>query len=38
MKINNLSLKYTFDNFIVGDCNRFAYADAKAIVDNLGKT
>ena len=37
MKINNLSLKYTFDNFIVGDCNRFAHAAAKAIVDNLGK-
>ena len=38
MKINNLSPKYTFDNFIVGDCNSFAHAAAKAIVDNLGKT
>ena len=38
MKINNLNPKYTFNNFIVGDCNRFAHAAAKAIVDNLGKT
>ena len=38
MKINNLSQKYAFDNFIVGDCNRFAHAAAKAIVNNLGKT
>ena len=26
MKINNLNSKYTFNNFIVGDCNRFAHA------------
>ena len=38
MKINNLNPKYTFNNFIVGDCNSFAHAAAKAIVDNLGKT
>ena len=38
MKVNNLNPKYTFDNFIVGRCNNFAHAAAKAVVDNPGKS
>ena len=38
MKVNNLSQTYTFDNFIVGDCNKFAHAATKAVVDNPGKS
>ena len=29
MKLNNLNQKYTFDSFIVGICNKFAYVAAK---------
>lgn len=36
MKVNNLSPKYTFDNFIVGDCNKFAHATAKAVAERPG--
>ena len=36
MKVNNLNPKYTFDNFILGDCNRFAYAAAKAVAEEPG--
>ena len=25
MKVNNLNPKYTFDSFIVGDCNKFEW-------------
>lgn len=32
----NLNNDYTFENFIVGDCNRFAYASAVAVSDNPG--
>lgn len=34
----NLNLKYTFDSFIVGPNNKFAYAMAKAVGDNPAKT
>ena len=38
MKVNNLNPNYTFDNFIVGKCNRFAHNVAKAVADNPGKS
>lgn len=38
MKLNNLNPKYTFDSFIVGICNKFAYVAAKAVADNPGKS
>jgi len=36
--IHNLSLniKYSFDSFIVGNCNRLAYAAAMGVADNPG--
>lgn len=34
----NLDPKYTFDNFITGDCNKFAQATAWAITKNPGKS
>lgn len=33
----NLNLKYTFDSFIVGTNNKFAYAVAKSVADNPGQ-
>ena len=37
-KLNsNLNPKYTFDNFIVGDTNRFACSSAQAVAENPGK-
>jgi len=30
--------RYTFENFIVGDSNNFAYAAARAVADSPGKT
>ncbi len=30
--------RYTFDNFVVGDGNNFAYAAARAVADSPGKT
>ena len=33
----NLNPKYTFDNFIVGDTNRFACSSAQAVAENPGK-
>jgi len=33
---NKLNSKYTFENFIVGDCNQLAYAGAKAISESAG--
>ncbi|MBC8146332.1 MAG: chromosomal replication initiator protein DnaA [bacterium] len=33
-----LNSRYTFDNFITGDCNQLAYAAAKAVADNPGGT
>lgn len=32
------SLRYTFDNFIVGDCNRLAYAAALEVAESPGTT
>ena len=34
---SNLSPKYKFENFVVGNSNRFAQAAAKAVADNPGK-
>ncbi|HVZ41530.1 MAG TPA: chromosomal replication initiator protein DnaA [Candidatus Kapabacteria bacterium] len=33
-----LNPRYTFENFITGDCNQLAYAAAQAIADNPGGT
>lgn len=35
---SNLNPKYTFDSFIVGDSNKFAYMAAVAVSENPGKT
>ncbi len=35
---NNLNHQYTFDNFIVGESNRFAHASSLAVAQNPGKT
>lgn len=35
---SNLNAKYTFDSFIVGDSNRFAYMAAVSVAENPGKT
>ena len=32
--VTGLNQKYTFDNFIVGNCNQFAHAAAKAVAEN----
>lgn len=34
----NLNQKYTFPNFVVASCNRFAHAAALAVADSPGKT
>ena len=37
-KLNsNLNPKYTFENFVVGDTNRFASTTARAVAENPGK-
>ena len=33
----NLNPKYTFENFVVGDSNRFAYSSCMAVAENPGK-
>ena len=35
---SNLNGKYTFDSFIVGDSNKFAYMAAVSVAENPGKT
>ena len=35
---SNLNDKYTFDSFIVGDSNKFAYMAAVSVAENPGKT
>lgn len=35
---NKLTESYTFEKFIVGDCNNLAYSAAKAIADSPGST
>lgn len=37
-KKSNLNPKYTFDSFVVGDSNRFAYMAAVAVSENPGRT
>ena len=32
----NLNPRYTFESFVVGECNRFADAAARSVVDKLG--
>lgn len=34
---HNLNPRYTFESFVVGECNRFADAAARSVADNLGK-
>ena len=34
---SNLNSKYTFENFIVGNSNKFAHAAALAVAENPGK-
>lgn len=36
-KSSNLNFKYTFDNFIVGNSNKFAHAAALSVAENPGK-
>ena len=36
--VNNFSFNYTFENFIVGDTNKFAFAACQAIVDHPADT
>ena len=35
---SNLSKKYEFENFVVGNSNRFAYAASEAVANNPGKS
>ncbi|MBO4242921.1 MAG: chromosomal replication initiator protein DnaA [Clostridiales bacterium] len=35
---DGISSDFTFDNFIVGDCNRFAHASAISVANNPGKS
>lgn len=37
IKKTNLNSKYTFDNFVVGDSNRFAFRSCLAVAQNPGK-
>jgi chromosomal replication initiator protein len=36
--LENLYDDYTFDNFVVGECNQFAHAASLAVVDSPGKS
>lgn len=35
--VSTLNSKYNFENFVVGACNRFAYAAARAVAESPGK-
>lgn len=35
--MSSFNSKYTFENFVVGDSNRFAYSSALAVAENPGK-
>ena len=35
-EVSNIETKYTFDSFVVGESNRFAYAAAKAVSEDPG--
>lgn len=35
---SSLNSKYTFDAYVVGECNKFAHAASKAVADAPGKT
>jgi len=35
--LTNINPKYTFSNFIVGSCNKVAYASCLSVAENLGK-
>ena len=37
VKKTNLNPKYTFDNFVVGDSNRFAFSSCLSVAQNPGK-
>jgi len=37
-RLDRFNPKYTFDNFVVGDCNRLAYAAAVEVAENPGNT
>ena len=37
-RTNQLNLKFTFDNFVVGPCNQFAHAAAKAVATTPGRS
>jgi chromosomal replication initiator protein len=37
VKRTKLNPRYTFDNFVVGDCNRLAYAAAVEVAENPGQ-
>lgn len=37
IKKTNLNPKYTFDNFVVGDSNRFAFSSCLSVAQNPGK-
>ena len=34
----DLNPRFTFENFVMGECNQFAHAAAKAVAENPGKT
>ena len=36
--VSSINAKYTFDNFVVGPCNRLAYSAARAICESIGRS